>query len=54
MLSNKTRVVVVPSPTSSSVFIAASFIRDNIVFTIGLSSSIDLAIVTPSLVIKGV
>ena len=48
-----TRVVVVPSPTISFVFKLASLAISKIALTVGSSLSIFLAIVTPSLVIKG-
>ena len=53
MLSNKIKVVVVPSPTVSSVLIDASFANVKMVFTLASSLSMFLAIVTPSFVIKG-
>ena len=45
--------MVVPSPTSSSVLIEASFIISRIAAITWSSLSIFLAIVTPSLVING-
>jgi hypothetical protein len=48
-----TVAVVVPSPATSSVFLATSFTSSAPTFSYGSSSSISLAIETPSLVIVG-
>ncbi|CAB4595373.1 unannotated protein [freshwater metagenome] len=48
-----TVAVVVPSPATSSVFLATSFTSSAPIFSQGSSSSISLAIDTPSLVIVG-
>ena len=49
----KTVAVVVPSPATSSVFLATSLTSSAPIFSQGSSSSISLAIDTPSLVIVG-
>ena len=49
----KTVAVVVPSPATSSVFLATSLTSSAPIFSHGSSSSISLAIDTPSLVIVG-
>src|SRR3954466_3204637 len=49
----KTVAVVVPSPATSSVFLATSLTSSAPIFSHGSSSSISLAIETPSLVIVG-
>ena len=49
----KTVAVVVPSPATSSVFLATSLTRSAPIFSQGSSSSISFAIETPSLVIVG-
>ena len=49
----RTMAVVVPSPATSSVLVATSFRSCAPMFSKGSSSSISLAIVTPSLVIVG-
>ena len=48
-----TVAVVVPSPATSSVFLATSLTSSAPIFSYGSSSSISLAIETPSLVIVG-
>ena len=48
-----TVAVVVPSPATSSVFLATSLTSSAPIFSYGSSSSISLAIDTPSLVIVG-
>ena len=48
-----TVAVVVPSPATSSVFLATSFTSSAPIFSQGSSSSISLAMETPSLVIVG-
>ena len=48
-----TVAVVVPSPATSSVFFATSLTSSAPIFSSGSSSSISLAIETPSLVIVG-
>ena len=48
-----TVAVVVPSPATSSVFLATSLTRSAPSFSYGSSSSISLAMLTPSLVIVG-
>ena len=48
-----TVAVVVPSPATSSVFLATSLTSSAPIFSIGSSSSISLAIETPSFVIVG-
>ena len=48
-----TVAVVVPSPATSSVFFATSFTSSAPIFSYGSSSSISLAIETPSFVIVG-
>ena len=48
-----TVAVVVPSPATSSVFLATSLTSSAPIFSIGSSRSISLAIETPSLVIVG-
>ena len=45
--------VVVPSPAASLVLVATSFTREAPMFSAASSSSISLAMVTPSLVIRG-
>ena len=49
----RTVAVVVPSPATSSVFLATSLTSSAPIFSYGSSSSISLAMVTPSLVIVG-
>ena len=49
----RTVAVVVPSPATSSVFLATSFTRSAPIFSYGSSKSISLAMETPSLVIVG-
>src|SRR6478609_2854971 len=49
----RTVAVVVPSPATSSVFLATSLTSSAPIFSYGSSSSISLAIETPSLVIVG-
>ena len=49
----RTVAVVVPSPATSSVFLATSFTSSAPIFSNGSSSSISLAMDTPSLVIVG-
>ncbi|CAB4752692.1 unannotated protein [freshwater metagenome] len=49
----RTVAVVVPSPATSSVFLATSLTSSAPIFSHGSSSSISLAIETPSLVIVG-
>src|SRR5205085_2752110 len=49
----RTVAVVVPSPATSSVFLATSLTSSAPIFSKGSSSSISLAIETPSLVIVG-
>ena len=49
----RTVAVVVPSPATSLVFVATSLTSCAPIFSKGSSSSISLAIVTPSLVIRG-
>ena len=49
----KTVAVVVPSPATSSVFLATSLTNSAPIFSQGSSNSISLAIETPSLVIVG-
>jgi len=49
----KTVAVVVPSPATSSVFLATSFTSSAPIFSHGSSSSISFAIETPSFVIVG-
>ena len=48
-----TVAVVVPSPATSSVFLATSLTSSAPIFSYGSSSSISLAMETPSLVIVG-
>ena len=48
-----TVAVVVPSPATSSVFLATSLTSSAPIFSHGSSSSISLAMLTPSLVIVG-
>ena len=48
-----TVAVVVPSPATSSVFLATSFTSSAPIFSYGSSSSISLAMETPSLVMVG-
>ena len=48
-----TVAVVVPSPATSEVLLATSFTICAPIFSMGSSSSISLATVTPSLVIEG-
>ena len=48
-----TVAVVVPSPATSSVFLATSLTSSAPIFSYGSSSSISLAMLTPSLVIVG-
>ncbi len=49
----RTVAVVVPSPATSSVFLATSLTSSAPIFSCGSSSSISLAMETPSLVIVG-
>ncbi|MDF2665810.1 MAG: uncharacterized protein K0R81_1660 [Microbacterium sp.] len=49
----RTVAVVVPSPATSSVFLATSLTSSAPIFSYGSSSSISLAIETPSFVIVG-
>ena len=49
----RTVAVVVPSPATSSVFLATSLTSSAPIFSIGSSSSISLAMDTPSFVIVG-
>ncbi len=49
----RTVAVVVPSPATSSVFLATSLTSSAPIFSYGSSSSISLAMETPSLVIVG-
>ena len=52
-LGETTEAVVVPSPATSSVFLATSLTSSAPIFSYGSSSSISLAIDTPSFVIVG-
>ena len=49
----RTVAVVVPSPATSSVFLATSLTSSAPIFSYGSSSSISLAMLTPSLVMVG-
>ena len=53
MAQASTVAVVVPSPATSSVFLATSLTSSAPIFSYGSSSSISLAIETPSLVMVG-
>ena len=53
MAQASTVAVVVPSPATSSVFLATSLTSSAPIFSYGSSSSISLAMDTPSLVIVG-
>ncbi|CAB4811908.1 unannotated protein [freshwater metagenome] len=53
MAQAKTVAVVVPSPATSSVFLATSLTSSAPIFSYGSSRSISLAMDTPSLVIVG-
>src|SRR4051794_35549265 len=53
MLHARTVAVVVPSPATSSVFLATSLTSSAPIFSYGSSSSISLAMETPSLVMVG-
>ena len=53
MACARTVAVVVPSPATSSVFLATSLTSSAPIFSCGSSSSISFAIETPSLVIVG-